>query len=96
MAITYRKILSGSSVSRIFGRRFTPLNPNTPEGDCGIRFVFLFSVAILGHKPYYVLVKTSRINGYNLFTRRSSLRRKLVTRSDAGRYTGRLRSETLE
>lgn len=34
------------------------LNPDEPEGDCGIKSTFFASCcAILGHKPYFVLIK---------------------------------------
>ena len=34
------------------------LNPNEPEGDCGIKSLFFASCcAILGHKPFFVVIK---------------------------------------
>jgi hypothetical protein len=34
------------------------LNPNEPEGDCGIKSTFFASCcAILGHKPFFVVIK---------------------------------------
>ena len=36
------------------------LNPETPEGDCGIKSTFIATCcALLGHKPFFVIIKQS-------------------------------------
>lgn len=59
--ITYRKDPFGvERVADIWSTLYA-LNPNEPEGDCGIKSVFFASCcAILGHKPFFVVVKQSK------------------------------------
>ena len=56
--ITYRKDPVGMErVADIWSILYA-LNPNGPEGDCGIKSTFIASCcAILGHKPYFVVIK---------------------------------------
>lgn len=56
--ITYRKDAWGvERVADIWSTLYA-LNPNEPEGDCGIKSTFFASCcAILGHKPFFVIVK---------------------------------------
>lgn len=59
--ITYRKDPWGvERVADIWSTLYA-LNPNEPEGDCGIKAtVFASCCAILGHKPFFVLIKQSK------------------------------------
>jgi len=56
--ITYRKDPVGvERVADIWSTLYA-LNPDRPEGDCGIKSVFMASCfAILGHKPYFVVIR---------------------------------------
>ena len=56
--ITYRKDpWNVERVSDIWSTMYA-LNPNEPEGDCGVKSLFFAScAAILGYKPYFVVVK---------------------------------------
>lgn len=56
--ITYRK--DQFNVERVADLWSTlyALNPNEPEGDCGIKSTFIATCsALLGHKPYFVAIK---------------------------------------
>ena len=57
-AITYRKDpFNVERVADIWSTLYA-LNPDGPEGDCGIKSVFFATCcAILGHKPFFVLIK---------------------------------------
>jgi len=56
--ITYRKDpFNAERVADIWSTLYA-LNPNEPEGDCGIKSTFFASCcAILGHKPFFVVIK---------------------------------------
>ena len=56
--ITYRKDPFGvERVADIWSTMYA-LNPKTPEGDCGIKSVFIATCcALLGHKPFFVVIK---------------------------------------
>lgn len=56
--IVYRKDPFGvERVADIWSTLYA-LNPNEPEGDCGVKSLFFASCcAILGHKPYFVVIK---------------------------------------
>lgn len=56
--ITYRKDpFNVERVADIWSTLYA-LNPSEPEGDCGIKATFFASCcAILGHKPFFVLIK---------------------------------------
>jgi hypothetical protein len=56
--ITYRKDpVNVERVADIWSTLYA-LNPNEPEGDCGIKSTFFAScAAILGHKPFFVVIK---------------------------------------
>jgi hypothetical protein len=56
--ITYRKDPFGvERVADVWSTLYA-LNPNEPEGDCGIKSVFMATCfAALGHKPVFVVVK---------------------------------------
>lgn len=56
--ITYRKDPFGvERVADIWSTLYA-LNPNSPEGDCGIKSTFFASCcALIGHKPFFVIIK---------------------------------------
>lgn len=56
--ITYRKDPFGvERVADIWSTLYS-LNPNSPEGDCGIKSTFVAGCcALLGHKPFFVVIK---------------------------------------
>lgn len=56
--ITYRKDPFGvERVADVWSTLYA-LNPNEPEGDCGIKSVFMATCfAVLGHKPAFVVIK---------------------------------------
>ncbi len=56
--ITYRRDpFNVERVSDIWSTLYA-LNPNEPEGDCGVKSLFFAScAAILGYKPYFVVIK---------------------------------------
>lgn len=56
--IVYRKDPFGVERVADMWSTLYALNPNEPEGDCGIKSLFFASCcAILGHKPFFVVIK---------------------------------------
>ncbi len=56
--IVYRKDAFGVERVADLWSTLYALNPNEPEGDCGIKSTFIATCcALLGHKPFFVVIK---------------------------------------